>query len=361
MVIHSKRHTRKSLHSMGIKNLVPGTLSYRGTSREEFAIDIQYYDADNLIKKSFKDVSGLTDYENSIENKKSKVKWINVTGLNNTGELDSLGNYIGIPSLILEQVVNINNHSSSLTTTDFIYSNMQMIYLNKNKTINETISIFMNKNYLITFQEKPGDVFNSIRNRLETGMGLIRTQTLGYLYFCLIDAIVDNYLDVLNSMEYDIQLIEEKIVNLEKVRISDIHEIRKILMLIKFSSMPMEKFVMEMINKRPTLLEVPVDYLDSLHVNLKEASNNQALLKETVDNLFENYVLNNSNNMNQIMTILTIFSAIFIPLSFLAGVFGMNFEYLPGLSNKLGFFYFLIGCVFTGGGMLLFFKFKKWF
>ena len=136
---HGKRHIGKSLHSIGIKNLVPGTLAYRGTASSEFSIDIHYYNSDSLIKKSFKDVSGLTDYENSIEHEKKIVKWINITGINNTNELDSLGNYIGISPLILEQVVNINNHSSSITTSDFIYSNMQMIYLHKDRSINETI------------------------------------------------------------------------------------------------------------------------------------------------------------------------------------------------------------------------------
>ena len=140
------------------------------------------------------------------------------------------------------------------------------------------------------------------------------------------------------------------------MKIQSIHELRKILMILGFSTAPFGKFIQTLLDDDTLLPISDSTYLESLDMHMKQIISEISLQNDNVDHLFENYVLNNSNNMNQVMTILTIFSAIFIPLSFLAGVFGMNFDYLPGLDNRMGFFYFLIGCGITAGGMLALFK-----
>ncbi len=175
------------------------------------------------------------------------------------------------------------------------------------------------------------------------------------------DALIDNYLHVLEHLRVDIEYMEETVTNLEVLAVASIHNVRKQLMLIKFSTNPIEKLIQQLVLDEKVLGSANKDYLESLSDHIKEVQSELLVQKETVAGLFENYMLNNSNDMNSIMTTLTIFSAIFIPLSFIAGVFGMNFEVMPGLSNSMGFYYFIGGCLISAASMIAFFKVKKWF
>jgi magnesium transporter len=352
---------RKTLNNIGIKNLVPGTMVYRGTSKEPFQINFYCYNGDKVVSETFSDMESFIDYESSNELTKDMTCWINITGINHLAEMSNTGDYFGISKLVMEHIVNISNHSVNILEPDYIFNSVQMVHFKSNKVINENISIYMKEKLIITFQERPGDVFDGIRQRIENAEGIVRTKGPEYLYFALFDALADSYLDVIRKLEADVESLEEKITRLEKINVKDIHEIRKILMIIRFSASPVERFMQTLLGEKEFLGSVGKLYMESLDSHLKEVMNEQALQKETVDSLFENYVLNNSNRMNEIMTVLTIFSAIFIPLSFVAGVFGMNFLNIPGLSNKFSFLYFLIGCGVSAGGMLLFFKLKKWF
>ena len=343
------------------RNLIPGTLIYRGRIKQGFSIDLHYYDESELIERKFETALAFESFDIDKNSFRGKVKWINVTGLWNIEEIKSIGKYLEIPPLLLEQILNISNHSINRSGEGYLFNSIQMVYSENGAIKNEYISIFKNREVLVTFQEKPGDIFDDIRLRINQDKGLVRKASLDYLYFCLLDALGDNYLSVTEKLQPRIEEIEDRIIRGNKIKIHVIHELRKILTILDFSSEPIGNFI-HMLNAKKTLLDMPDEtYLESLDIHIKEAIDGIELQKDTVDNLFENYILNNSNNMNQIMTVLTIFSAIFIPLSFLAGVFGMNFDYLPGLENKMGFFYFLIGCVVTAGGMLAFFKIKKWF
>ncbi|MDA3845289.1 MAG: magnesium and cobalt transport protein CorA, partial [Vallitaleaceae bacterium] len=216
--------------------------------------------------------------------------------------------------------------------------------------------------YIITFQEKKGDVFHSIRERIQLNQGKVRSLSNDYLYYILLDALVDNYLDVLELMKRNINMLEENIINEDQLDIKDIHNLRKTLLFLRITTTPFEKFIGAQREKKdPTFLSIDPIYIENLYDHVKESANEVVLQKEMVDALFENYMFNNSNDMNKIMTTLTIFSAIFIPLTLLAGIFGMNFQHMPGLSNPNGFYVFLI----TGGVLMIsmigFFKAKKWF
>jgi len=358
---NEKRSEPREKGSFRPLNLIPGTLVYKGRVRQGFEIDIHYYNEKESMTNIFDSTSSFIDFDNDVPNRDKYIKWINITGLWNIDEIKKAGLHLGISSLILEQVVNISTHSINRSGKDYLFNCIQMVYSENGHIQNEYISVYKGSDFLVTFQEKPGDIFNDVRTRIINNEGLVRKKTLDYLYFCLMDALCDNYLEVAERLRPRIEEVEEKVVHGDRMKIQSIHDLRKILMILEFSTEPVGRFIQILLDDESLLVGIDRTFLESLDIHMKQAISEIKLQNDNVDHLFENYVLNNSNNMNQVMTILTIFSAIFIPLSFFAGIFGMNFEYIPGLGNNMGFFYFLIGCGVTAGGMLLFFKAKKWF
>lgn len=355
------RNMKSSIKEIKIKNLVPGTLIYKGTSSESFSIEIIEYNKDNILIKDYSSVKNFLS-ENAIKAKKDTVRWININGLNHVDQIKELSNNFEISNLIMEQVLHISNHSVNQYSEEFIFNDIQKVYTNENNQINnENISLYKRDNTIITFQESKGNVFEEIRKRIKNKEGKIRNQSTNYLYYCLIDAITDFYLGTLSIIGKEIEILEEKVVNIEKVDVKSIHAIKKQLMILKFSASPIEKMINTFIEDSQILPLDSEQYLLTIQGHIREVVNELNLQKDYVDSLFENFVLNNSNEMNSVMTTLTIFSAIFIPLSFAAGIFGMNFEFIPGLNSPLAFVFFLIGCGLTSLIMLLIFKHKKWF
>ena len=343
------------------RNLIPGTLIYKGRVKQGYSIDIHYYNKHDSKTLSFESTSAFIDFDINFKERNEYIKWINITGLWNIDGIKKAGAHLNISDLLLEEILNISTHSINRAGKDYLFNCIQMVYTNNREINNEYISIYKSSDVLVTFQEKPGDIFDDIRSRIRNNEGLVRQKTLDYLYFCLMDALGDNYLAVTESLQPNIEEVEEKVIRGDRMKIQVIHELRKILMILEFSTEPVGRFIQMLLEDDTLLPKTDRNFLESLDTHIKQAISEIKLQNDNVDHLFENYVLNNSNNMNQVMTILTIFSAIFIPLSFLAGVFGMNFNYLPGLENKMGFFYFLIGCGVTAGCMLVIFKIKKWF
>lgn len=357
----SKKAETQDKSGWSPRNLIPGTLIYKGKEKQGFNIEILYYSENDITRHKFSSTASFLDFNSTHQNQIDNIKWINVNGLWNIDEINNIGTHLGISKLILEQILNISNHSINRIGRNYLYNSIQMVYLENNEIKNEYISIYKGSDFIVTFQEKPGDIFDDIRNRIQNDEGIIRKKSLNYLYFCLMDALGDSYLTVAEKLQQQIEFVEEIVIRGDRVKLNSIHGLRKVLMILGLSVEPVGKFIQKLIEDENILPMADISYLESLDIHMRDAVNEIKLQNNTVDQLFENYVLNNSNNMNQIMTILTIFSAIFIPLSFLAGVFGMNFDYLPGLSNRMGFFYFIIGCFVTAGGMLAFFKIKKWF
>ena len=170
---------------------------------------------------------------------------------------------------------------------------------------------------------------------------------------------MDNYLNVLDVIRQEVELAEASIINEEDISIKEIHKLRKYIMMFKLNCTPIDH-VVKYFTKNESLLELDdKQFMDILQEHTTLLTDEVMQLKELVNVLFENYMLNNGNEMNKVMTTLTIFSAIFIPLSFLAGVFGMNFKYMPGMNSPFGFYYFIAGCLLTVVFMIGFFKVKK--
>lgn len=340
-------------------NSTPGMLFYGGNKSEPFAIEwIQYNQGTSRVKE-FVDFEKFCQAYDSLET--DWVNWINVTGINNVEEMKQIKEFGRIPNTIMEQILDVTLHSSYKVTDQYFFNDLQVVSIKNKKIDYENICIYKSDQFIITFQERRSDIFDGLRERICSDRGIIRKYGLAYLYFSMLDAITDGYLDVLENTKYNIEILEENIIHLQSVKINQMHFIRKIMVRIKACANPLEALVNQ-IRMQPALLPIePEGYLESLHNNLKRVLSEAHLQHETVNGIFEIYMMNNANDMNKVMTILTVFSAIFIPLSFLAGVFGMNFKEMPLIDNPYGFYYFVAGCLTAATGMILFFKWKKWF
>lgn len=347
-------------HAKKVINLIPGSLVYKGLEREAFNIERLEYSEDTLVCTHYTKCNDAL-YNDIDECNKEHIQWLNVTGISNTVEIGKIGKLFNIDNMILEQVLDVSKHSIYKVNEEYLFNDFQMIYLKDGRITDETISIFLKDNILITFQEQAGDVFESMRTRINNNEGYIRTKNSVYSYFCILDAMVDHYINVLDQMKTDVEKLELRLMENESLDNKELHILRKEILIIRLSAAPIEKMIQEVMLLSNVSVKEQMEYFDSLSQHLKHALNEIALIKESVDNLFDNYMMTNANDMNQVMTTLTIFSAIFIPLSFVAGVFGMNFEMLPGINNPHAFIYFLFGCGLTSVIMLVIFKLKKWF
>jgi magnesium transporter len=338
-----------------VKNQAPGTVTYTGTYTDVPLTMVLYeYNAESWSKKPVMDLSAIGEEDT--------VKWLNITGLSHINAIKDLGDRFDIDPLILEDVVNVAQYSKIQSEPDLLFSVWKMIYKKKDTIEHEHVSILLIDNWVITFQENLGDVFDSVRNRLERNLGIIRKMRGDYLYFALIDAIIDHYSDTLSILTRRFDEYERQILDQESVAVESLYPLRKELSKIKGALFPMKNALLKLLASKQTLISDDArPYYQDAFDNLMQTSDQVMEIRELAASLHDQHLSELSNQMNIIMTTLTIFSAVFIPLSFLAGVFGMNFQQMPGLDAPHGFAWFFVGCAGVAAFMLVFFKKKKWF
>lgn len=331
----------------------PGTLVYTGGYKnEKIVIDVYAYNEKLWTHKVY-------DCINDIENDES-IQWINITGLNDSKVLKDIGEKFTIDKYVLEDIIQVSRHSKIETFNNYIFAIYKMLYLKGKEVVHEHVSIIKSDTTLITFQETKGDVFDNVRNRIENNIGLIRKRKVDYLYYSLIDSLVDQYTRIIPYIDNKLDILEYQIIEGNDTTLELLYKIRKELLIIKSSVFPIKKIINGHTKRENDFIEEETcrcfeDVLD----NLNQIAEDVMLHREIISGLFDTHMSNISNKMNRVMTTLALFSAIFIPLSFLAGFFGMNFINFPGLNSDYGVYIFTVICVIVGGGMFAFFKNKK--
>lgn len=303
----------------------------------------------------------LIDSLDEIKDFKRNV-WLNITGLNDIPLIEKIGRKYSINSLVLEDIVHVDNYPKIEVYDTYVFAIFKMVYLKDDQIYYEHVSIILSKDMLISFQETEGDVFDPVRLQIEKQHDIISTKGLDYLLYALIDVIIENYFMVLEKIGTSISLLEDKILDEQASLTGDIYNIRREILKLKTSFFPIKEILNLKKHRQSSLIdESTYIYFEDLRGQIEQVVEAIGIHKETINGLYEMHVANISNKMNQIMTTLTIFSAIFIPLSFLAGVFGMNFRVMPGLNNPWGFFIFMICSGLISASMVYFFKRNKWF
>lgn len=323
----------------------PGTLSYTGPfANIGVNIDVICY-GDAHYKRfqiSRLDELTLTDHK----------YWINVTGLHDVELIKQIGERFGLHHMDLEDVVHVSQRSKIEVKENYLFSIIKMMYLSGNDIHHEHVSVFLKEDMLITFQETAGDVFDGVRSRLETRNGRTRTRGTEYLFYSLLDAAVDHYFPVINRSFETFAEVEMNVMETGSTDMTQIYQLRKELLYMVNAVTPIKDAIYSFTRTTNTFFkEEDMPYYSDALDHLSQLSDSLRSYREMITGLYDMQMAEKSNNLNKTMMTLTIFSVIFIPLSFLAGVFGMNFTYFPGLEYPYAFHIFVGACVVIALGM----------
>ncbi len=335
----------------------PGNLVYTGSGeKKEVLINHIKFNLNN-----FENIQSKSIDSNLINLK--YVNWIKILGLSDIQKIEEIKNIVEIDKLNLEDILNVGQRPKIEVHDEYIFLVLKILSFDEKafKLKEEQISFVLTKNILITFQENKNDIFKNILERMDKNIGNIRKNKADYLLYAIIDSIVDINFNILNIIEEKIEIIEDNIINNKETNIiSEIYKLRKELLLLKTSIWPLKEILYQLRETRAFISSNTAKYIKDIIDHIISIMDFVTIYREMINSMFESHQTNVSNKMNQIMTTLTIFSAVFIPLTFLAGIYGMNFEYIPELSFKYSYPVFLCICVLVAFSMIRFFKHKKW-
>jgi len=351
------------------RGMSPGSLVFTGEKKvEKTKISVFDFDEKGYHEKDLPEdrIESLSEFKTN-----KNVSWLNICGIHDAELIGKVGEIFNIHPLVLEDILNTGHNPKVEEFDDFIFVITKMINYNKelNELNIEQVSFILGKNYLITFQEKEGDVFDIIRDKIRSNNGRIRKSGADYLAYRLIDTMVDNYFLVLEKIDERTEYLEDELFeNPEKSSLENIHLIRKEVIKLRRAVVPLRDIVHALEREQyPFIAKSTYIYLRDLYDHIRQIIDTVENYREIINSLQEVYLSSASHKMNEVVKILTIISTIFIPLTFIAGIYGMNFRTdisvwnMPELDWKYGYPFALaiMGLIFIG--MVIFFKRKKWF
>ena len=344
-----------------IKGLVPGTPVFIGNRKvDEIRIRVIDYDKSKLLEDELRNISDGTEFK-----EKNTVTWINIDGLHNAELMKEMGKAFDLHPLLIEDIMNTDQRPKLLESDNNLFLVLKMLrYDEKSRTIiAEQLSLVIGKTFLLTFQEQTGDVFEPVRERIRKQKGRIRTTSIDYLAYALIDTVVDNYIYIIERLGEKIEDMEEAVLGSpEPVVMEQLSNYKKEMNYLRKSIRPAKEAITQLSRLDNDLInERTIPFLKDLEDLITQASEAIDTYREMISDQMNLYNSALSNKMNDVMKILTIFAAIFIPLTFIAGIYGTNFEYLPELNFKYSYFIFWGVMIFVAVALLIFFKRKKWF
>lgn len=290
------------------------------------------------------------------------VKWINVEGIHKTEVIEKIGKLYNIHPLTLEDIVHVDQRPKFEDYDNYVVAIMKMISYDT-KVHAEQLSIVLFDNMVISFQEpQGGDAFDIIRNRLRQARGRIRKCGADYLAYALMDAVIDCYFNVIEKIGDTVEKIEEHIIaHSSKSSLIQLYELKREMIFLRKQVWPMRDMISNMVRSETKLINPSTDiYLRDLQDHVTRVIDTVETYRDLLSGIMDIYLSTNSNKMNEVMKVLTIMSSIFIPVTFIAGVYGMNFEFMPELKSPYG--YAITWCVMLSVmiGLIIYFKRKKW-
>lgn len=340
--------------------LPPGTILHpNGANGNKATIKVFDYTQTEMEEINIEHVEQCAHYKN-----KDSVTWINMEGMN-TNYIQKIGEYFGIHPLVSEDIVNTGQRPKVEDYGDYLFVVIKMIYVGKEKNdmISEQISLIIGKNYVISFQEKEGDVFNPIRERIHSNNGRIRKMGADYLAYSLLDAVVDQYFVILENKGEQIDALEEQLMtngNSEASR--EIHNYKREMVFLRKQIWPLREVLSSLQRGESELITKTTGiYLRDVYDHTIQVVDTIESFRDILHGMHDMHMTNISNKMNEVMKVLTIIATIFIPITFMAGIYGMNFDHIPELHWRGSYFVFWIAVFLVVGGMTMYFKKKKWF
>jgi len=337
----------------------PGTITYTGESRgERIKITLIEYNEQEFFEQEFYDLS-----ECLAHIKPDLVKWINVDGLHKTEVIEKIGKLYNIHPLTLEDIVHVDQRPKFEDYENYVVAIMKMItYDNEVKA--EQLSIVLLENTVISFQEPhSGDAFDIIRTRLRQAKGRVRKVGADYLAYALMDAVVDWYFHAIERIGDKIEEVEELMLEEENNEKSfrELYRLKREMIYLRKQTWPLRDMIANMVRSETALINPSTDvYLRDLQDHVTRIIDTVETYRDLLSGIMDVYLSTNANRMNEVMKVLTIISTIFIPVTFVSGVYGMNFDNMPGLKSPMGYAV-LWGIMLVIMGILIYyFKRKKW-
>ncbi|NNC51346.1 MAG: magnesium/cobalt transporter CorA [Flaviramulus sp.] len=337
----------------------PGSIIYTGEkSDQKLFIEAFDYTKDKCIARELLNVEECFNFE------EGSITWININGLNHVEAIGKIGDHYELHPLVLEDIVNIRQRPKIDEYEDYLFVVLKMLYYDANeKIVSEQVSFILGKEYVLTFQESDGDVFNEVRERIKQGKGRVRSQNADYLLYVLIDAVVDHYFSVIEILGDKIEDFETEIFsgNATDDVSRDIQDLKREILRVRRAIFPLREVINRIEKNDSQLIEKKtLTYYRDIYDHLIQVSENIDIYREMIWSLMDMYMTTISNKMNEVMKVLTIMASIFIPLTFIAGIYGMNFEYIPELSYKYSYFILWGVLILIFISMIVYFKRKKW-
>lgn len=353
MVKLTKKRSKKA-------GLPPGSLVHIGEKKAETPkITIIDYDETHFQEKEVKTID-----ECFIFKDKPTVTWINIDGLHQVEILEKLGECYGLHPLVLEDILNTDQRPKMEDYGEYIYIVLKMLdYNDKSNEIEpEQMSLILGPNFVFSFQEREGDTFNPIRERIRNSKGRIRKMGADYLAYTLLDSIVDNYFIILEKLGEKIEFLEEKLVTRPTPEtLQVIHYLKREMIFLRRAVWPLREVVNGLERGESSLVKESTRvYLRDVYDHTIQAIDTIETYRDMVSGMLDIYLSSVSNRLNSVMKVLTIIATIFMPLTFLAGVYGMNFKYMPELEWRWGYPVTWLIMAGIGISMLIYFRKKRW-
>ncbi|MFI1770536.1 magnesium/cobalt transporter CorA [Thalassobellus citreus] len=339
---------------------IPGSAIYTGEkSSKKLFIETFDYNKEQCIDKELQHVEDAFKFKLS-----DSVTWININGLNHVDQIEKIGTHYELHPLVIEDIVSISQRPKIDEYENYLFVVLKMLYHDKDDNILfEQVSFILGKNYVLSFQEAEGDVFDNVRNRIKQAKGRVREMQADYLLYILMDEIVDHYFNIIETLGDKIEDFETAIFSgdVDDDVSKKIQDLKREILKIRRAIFPLREVISRIENHESELIQKKTKtYYHDIYDHLIHVSENIDVYREMTWSLMDMYMTTISNKMNEVMKVLTIMASIFIPLTFIAGIYGMNFDNIPELHYKYSYFILWGVMIALFIAMLIYFKRKKW-
>lgn len=346
----------------GKYGMAPGALVYTGEkeAHEPVTISLIDYNTAGLFEKTGISLDECQEYIN-----RDSVTWINISGIHNPEIIGQLGELFNLHPLLLEDVLNTAGRPKMDDYDDYLFVVLKMIDYQQDVKVmdHEHVCLIMRGGLVISLQEHEGDVFGPVRERIRKGKGRIRTSGADYLAYALIDIIVDHYFWVLEELGERIEEYQDAVLSNPESSILDaVHSLKRQMIYIRKSVWPVREIAAALLRSESGLITKETQlFLRDVYDHTIQVVETVEMYREVLASVLDIYLSNVNNRMSEVMKVLTVIATIFIPLTFIAGVYGMNFEYMPELAWPYAYPVVWLVFIVAAVGMMAFFKYKKWF
>jgi magnesium transporter len=341
--------------------LPPGTLVHVGEKKTQtVSVTLFNFEEKTYTERCFTGPELPGDFPSP-----SGVSWLDVSGIHEVEVIRKIGEKLCVHPLVLEDIANTHQRPKVEIHGDYLYAVLRMAQkLPGEEGIEfEQMSFLLGRGWLVTFQERPGDIFEPVRERIRQGQGRVRREGADFLMHMLLDMIVDHYFLVIEGLSDEMETLEDELFRKPDSRtLADIHRIRSDSSMIRRAAWPLREMIQTLQRSESELVSQRLHpYLTDLYDHVLQVVDTVEVQRETLAGYADIYLSSLSIRMNEIMQVLTIIATIFIPLTFIVGVYGMNFHYMPELTWKYGYFMVWVVMLATSAGMVVWFRRKRWF